>query len=193
MEQKNNYRPDLGEIEAEMSRLEQKRRGNGHFRVFLIAFALALALGYFVAPRFLKFLAVSGNSMEYTLQAGDYVLCVKTNQVKKGDIVVFRRKGATLLRRVIAIEGDQVTVEDDGSVEVNGELLQEDYISDKGAGIGDAKYPYYIGKNELFVMGDHRGTAVDSRNSTIGTIKTDEIQGCVKLIFWPVYRIRVVE
>ena len=45
--------------------------------------------------------------------------------------------------------------------------------------------PYQVPENRLFVMGDHRATSVDSRNSALGCVAEEQIVG--KLVFrvWP--------
>ena len=59
------------------------------------------------------------------------------------------------------------------------------YISVKSLGETDLKYPYQVTENTYFVMGDKRDTSIDSRSSTIGTIKSEDIVGKIVFNFWP--------
>ena len=90
-----------------------------------------------------------------------------------------------ILKRVIALQGDVVDMDDVGNVFVNGVALQEPYISQKAMGTCDLSFPFTVPENSIFVMGDHRETSIDSRCSLIGCIKTDQVMGQVVARIWP--------
>ena len=86
------------------------------------------------------------------------------------------------IKRIIAIEGDLIKIED-GEVYLNGEKLEEEYLPD---GV-DTKSVYYnnlvVPEGCVFVMGDNRDKSMDSR--AFGCIPVEKIEGKVKLRYWP--------
>lgn len=63
-------------------------------------------------------------------------------------------------------QGQWVDIKEDGSVYVDGELLDEPYLEEKAFGDCDLELPYQVPDNRYFCMGDHRATSVDSRNTS---------------------------
>ena len=68
---------------------------------------------------------------------------------------------------------------------LNGELLEEPYVTEKGLGDCDLEFPYKVPGTGYFVLGDQRSNSVDSRNSVIGSISRDDIIGKVFIRAWP--------
>jgi signal peptidase I len=64
-------------------------------------------------------------------------------------------------------------------------LLEEPYIEQKAFGECNIELPYQVPESRVFVMGDHRGISVDSRNTTVGCVAEEQLVG--KLVFrvWP--------
>ena len=83
---------------------------------------------------------------------------------------------------------DEVAIDADGNVYVNGELLEEPYVTDKGLGDCDLEFPYKVPGTSYFVMGDRRSNSVDSRNSVVGSIPQEDIIGKVFIRVWPFSR-----
>ena len=73
-------------------------------------------------------------------------------------------------------------------VYINGELLEEPYVTEKGLGDCDLEFPYKVPGTSYFVLGDQRSNSVDSRNSAIGSISEDDIIGRVFVRVWPFAR-----
>ena len=76
-------------------------------------------------------------------------------------------------------------VAEDGTVSVNGEVLDEPYVQNKAFGECDIELPYQVPEDRVFVMGDHRDVSVDSRSSTIGCIAEEQIVGKIVFRVWP--------
>jgi signal peptidase I len=126
--------------------------------------------------------------MSPTLEHDEIVLLLKTKKFDRGDLIGFYYQGKILLKRVIALPEDEVAIDADGNVYVNGELLEEPYVTDKGLGDCDLEFPYKVPGTSYFVMGDRRSNSVDSRNSVVGSIPQEDIIGKVFIRVWPFSR-----
>ena len=130
--------------------------------------------------------------MSPTLEHDEIVVLLKTKKFERGDLIGFYYQGKILLKRVIALPEDEVAIDADGNVYVNGELLEEPYVTDKGLGDCDLEFPYKVPGTTYFVMGDRRSNSVDSRNSVVGCIPQEDILGKVFIRVWPFSRFGVV-
>ena len=171
--------PELNEIESEMSQVRSKGRFRqsikGTLGVLLVVTAIAVIIAFILLP-VLKI--TNGHNMEPGLQPGDIVLLYKTNKAEKGDICAFYYNNKLLLRRVIAKEGDKVEIDEHGYVKVNDEILDENsYISEHALGQCDIEFPFFVSAGQIFVMGDNRDYALDSRATNFGCVAQDEIFG----------------
>ena len=124
--------------------------------------------------------------MEPSLHDGNIVALVKTTKFKTGDLCAFYYSNKILIKRVIATPGDYLWIDPDGTVNLNGQVLDEPYISEKSLGECDVEFPYQVPENAYFVMGDHRETSIDSRSSTIGCVSDDQIIGKIVCKMWPI-------
>lgn len=178
--------------EQVLSERRRLRRGRQFRHVLGNTVAILLvvaAVAVLLVTLFLPVLQVSGDSMEPTLEAGDVIVLVKTSDFETGDLCAVRVSGSVLLKRMIAGPGDWVNIDQEGNVYVNGELLDEPYVTDKALGITDLDYPYQVPDNSIFVMGDHRSVSVDSRSSEVGCIPYDKVIGRIMIRIWPLTKI----
>lgn len=138
---------------------------------------------------FFRHSIVEGDSMKNTLHSGEHLIISDFLYTpKRGDIIVCEDYTTSIkkpiVKRVIAIEGDVITITSDKRVIVNGTLLDEsEYVFVDGIDITKPIKNYVVPENELFVMGDHRNDSEDSRS--IGTISEDAVLGKVILRFYP--------
>ena len=128
------------QIRREMIRTDRKHSRKRFFVGALVLIAVAAILAT-AAARFLFALTdIRTSGMSATLQSGDVVLCERMNsplrlgELERGSLALIRYMGEGKMqrhtvRRVIAVAGDEVTVEDDGRVSVNGEFLEEPYAA----------------------------------------------------------------
>ncbi|MBO6157799.1 MAG: signal peptidase I [Firmicutes bacterium] len=184
MEHQNT--PSIGQLEQEFARENRKKQVKGVLKSTLYILASVAAVVIILAMVFFPVLKIYGTSMTPTLDEGQYVLAAKGATFNQGDIIAFYYNNQILVKRVIAFPGDWVDVREDGTVIVNGEILKEDYLSEKHQGITDLNYPYQVPESTLFVMGDHRMTSVDSRSSSVGCIPEDNIVGKIFFRVWPI-------
>ena len=171
--------PDLNEIESEMSQVRSKGKFRQALKGTIGTFIVVAALAVIVAFIFLPVLRITnGHNMEPGFQPGDIVLLTKNDEVNNGEICAFYFNNKLLLRRVIAREGDTVEIDEKGYVKVNGEFLEEEgYISEHALGQCDIDFPFRVPAGQLFVMGDNRDYALDSRATNFGCISQEEIFG----------------
>lgn len=123
-----------------------------------------------------------GDSMEPSLHSGQTLVIYRTGKVSAGDVIAFYYNNKLLVRRVICMGGSQITVEKDGSVLIDEQLLDEPYLAEKSIGQCDLTFPYYVQPGNVFVMGDARAVSMDSRLTEIGTIPTGRILGKVLFV-----------
>lgn len=121
----------------------------------------------------------SGSGMEPNLQGGQTLVIYKTQSVEPGDVIAFYYNNQVLVRRVICTGGDQVSIAADGTVSINEQVLEESYLPKKSIGQCNLTFPYHVPPNTIFVMGDNRETAMDSRLTQIGTVPEERIIGKV--------------
>ena len=171
--------PELNEIESEMSQVRSKGRFRqsikGTFGALVVVVAIAVIIAFILLP-VLKI--TNGHNMEPGFQPGDIILLQKTSKAEKGDVCAFYFNNKLLLRRVIAKEGDIVEIDEHGYVKVNDEILDEnDYISEHALGQCDIEFPFHVPTGQIFMLGDNRDYALDSRATNFGCVAQDEIYG----------------
>lgn len=184
--------PSLTEIQKERKRIRREDYYRQALRGTVSVLVVVAAVAVLVATLFLPILQISGDSMSPTLEHDEIVILLKTKEFQRGDLIGFYYQGKILLKRVIALPEDEVLIDGDGNVYVNGELLDEPYVSDRGLGDCDLEFPYKVPGTGYFVMGDRRSNSVDSRNSVIGAISRDDIIGKVFLRVWPLPKLGLV-
>lgn len=180
-----NQPPSEENLSRELSRFHRreacrKRLKIAAFRLLVVA-AVVVLVFYIWFPVF----RVTGISMEPTLIDGEYVLAVKTRHFHPGDVIAFEYNNQILVKRVIAVAGDWVNIDEYGTVYVNNLPSREPYIQEKSLGICDIQLPFQVPDGETFVMGDDRPVSLDSRTSMVGTIAGRQVLGRVVFRLWP--------
>ena len=139
-----------------------------------------------------RLIGVDGHSMVPTLQDGDRLLVLNAlwdSDYAYGDIVVLRKESfmeEPIVKRVIATEGQTVDIDfASGSVYVDGELLEEDYINEPTYVEEGTEFPLTVPEGSIFVMGDNRNHSSDSRSSDLGTVDTRYVIGRAVFLLFP--------
>ena len=135
---------------------------------------------------------VSGNSMYPYLNHGDWIVYSRIGEkYQRNEVIVFEKNGESMVKRIAGLPGDRVELNSSGShVVVNGQEIQEDYVTLSDAAAGDknekAEEPpgmtQIVMNGQYLVLGDNRSISIDSRDSSIGTVPSEEILGRVILI-----------
>ncbi|MBQ3916484.1 MAG: signal peptidase I [Ruminococcus sp.] len=154
------------------------------FRRVMAAVLVAAAAAVLLSTFFLPVIQVSGSSMEPALSDGDIILLMKSGSYSQSQLCCISWQNKLLLKRVIGLPGDVIDIDKEGSVYVNGSLLDEPYVTGKSLGECDINFPCVVPENKLFVMGDRRDISIDSRSSAIGCIDEDQIVGRVLMKIW---------
>ena len=121
------------------------------FRWTLLPATLCLAV--WVLFRYVLFLGyVPSASMEPTIPAGSVILGSRIfEELERGDVVIFRHEGKTLVKRIAAGEGDRIYLDDEsGTFSVNEPLPGANRV-------------LVVPQDCIFVVGDNREASVDSR------------------------------
>lgn len=169
-------------------RFRKKERSDFIFLIVVLFVALVMAVIIFLNTYVFFNVLVDGPSMEPTMYTGDVLMAVKTDDIKRGDIIVIdgekyntsTKSYDWLIKRAIAFEGERVEIKD-GKVYINGNPLDEPYlpegrVTEAQDWIGEIT----VGIGQIFYLGDNRGNSSDSRYEKYGTCGKNQIVGVVK-------------
>lgn len=187
-------RPQIAEIETELTRLKAKRNRNNGIKYILIASLVAAAAIIIATNLWFPVLRVVGSSMQPLLKNEDIILCfdVKSN-IERGNIIAFYHNDKVLLKRVVGVPGDVIEIDSSGTLYVNGEEQLEPYASALSLEPCDITFPVEVPENSYFVLGDQRTTSMDSRSESIGMVTEDRLIGKALMRVWPIDKIRTLE
>ncbi|MBP3308230.1 MAG: signal peptidase I [Clostridia bacterium] len=185
---KSQYNPD-------------KPRGVDTVFDFIELFIISLVCVLIVTSFFFRHSKVVGDSMMNTLYNDEHLIISDAFYTpERGDIVVIEDKSINLsatdeahyalVKRVIGIAGDHVVVNTQGTVFINGERLNEDYVFIDGP-VHSRYVDLIVPEGEIFVLGDHRNNSTDSRY--FGTVREDCVIGRVLVRVYPFDRFGAVE
>ena len=184
--------PSVEQLEGQLRQERHKVRYQYALRTTIYTLLAAAAAAILVATLWLPVLQIYGSSMSPALEEGQLVVAVKSKKLRQGDVVAFYYNNKIWVERVIAGPGEWVDIDEDGNVFVNGEELEEPYVTEKAFGQCDIKLPYQVPDNQYFVMGDRRATSADSRSTTVGCVFTDAVVGRLLFRVWPLNAIQIV-
>ena len=152
---------------------------------YLILFLiLVLVKFYVVSP-----IRVNGESMSKTLEDRDIMILdeisYRFGEIKRFDIVVVKKNGEYLIKRVIGLPGEVIRYEDN-TLYINNKKIEEKFYHEETKDF-ETKVP----KGKYYVMGDNRTNSVDSR--MIGPFSKKEIIGKTNFIVYPFHRFGTVQ
>lgn len=167
-------------------------------RVFSLALTivLALAIAWFLQTFIFQFYQVQQDSMDPTLQPGQYILVDKLTgnllPYTRGDVVVIRTPeivaagglNTPFVKRIVGLPGETVELKD-GLVYIGGQTFSEPYVNSTSGTAPELNHPskWVIPAGQVFVMGDHRDVSRDSRD--FGPVAISSIIGRAYIRAWP--------
>ena len=172
-----------------------------YIEIFAIGICAVLVLFSFV----FRICTVDGDSMNNTLHNGEKLIISDIFYVpERGDIIVFHQTGNSnmpLVKRVIGIEGDTVTIDFDtwtvSIIDKNGNsvVLDESYINiDTPVHRQSGTHTYTVPQGSVFVLGDNRNDSMDSTDFThVGYVDCRRILGKVIFRYSPIDKFGTVE
>jgi len=181
------------QIERELRREQYRRDYRQVLKNTVGGLITVAAAAVLVAVLLLPVLRIFGKSMSPTLREGDIVLSLKTGEFSTGDVVAFYYNNKILVKRVIASSGDWVDLDEDGTVYVNREKIDEPYLTELAYGETNIELPFQVPESKIFVMGDNRAVSVDSRNTAVGCVAEEQVVGKIVFRVWPLNEIGPVK
>lgn len=165
---------------------EQRRRGRYGVVRDLVIIVVAIALLFSFV---LGLAVVQGDSMTPSITNHSVAVFNRlTKHFEQDDIVLFRATASAepLIKRVIATEGDVVDIDEQTGVVCvnqvpydNKEVIGETFPKENSI-----SFPYTVPKDCVFVLGDNREVAADSRD--FGAVNEANIIGKVNFVIKPI-------
>ncbi len=177
--------PTIEELEAEINRKKHKQNQHHLMRNAIYVLIVVAAVTSLVSIFFVRALKTFGSSMTPTLEDGDIVAVYLTDKAEPGQLVAFYFNNKLIIKRVIALGGSVVDMDEAGNVSVDGLPLEEPYLTEKALGDVSVEFPFTVPDGQYFVLGDNRITSTDSRSSIIGCVDPDNMLGRVVFKVWP--------
>ena len=173
---------------------EKKKTVGQEILSWILTFAVAIALALVIRTFIFEPVRVDGHSMDYTLADNEYMIVTKYDYLlgepERFDVVIchYPERGRTnFVKRLVGLPGDTVSMLN-GTLYVNGEAIDEPYITNK------ANYnmqAYTLKDDEYFVLGDNRSSSNDSH--IIGPFSREQIKGHVRCVAFPFKNARTVK
>ena len=180
--------PSAHQLNEELQRVKHHSRFRQLLRSTIYTLIVVSAVAVLVAVLFMPVLRIYGNSMTPTLNEGEIVVSIKGSNIEHGDVVGVYYGSKLLIKRCIALEHQWVNIDEAGNVYVDGEPIDEPYLTEKAFGECNLELPYQVPDGCIFVMGDHRETSIDSRNTSVGCIDKENVVGKIVFRVWPLRR-----
>lgn len=118
-----------------------------------------------------------GQEMFPAIEDGDLVLTYRLHEdYQKGDVIVYTIDGKPKLGRIVAKQTDTVMMDSSGLLSINGTTQGGEIMFPTYAKEG-VTYPYTVSGEQVFVLGDYRTQATDSRD--YGPVSMENVKGKV--------------
>ncbi len=186
----------VGKMQRDAEKRNESMEGGTVWRAldFLLYLVLIVLIVFSIRTVLIDLVRVDGRSMLDTLNDGEIMLVDRTAYAFRtptyGEIVLCYYpddyytsqdvKYASRVKRVVAVAGDTIETID-GEVYVNGEKIDESYLSAERIG-GQYIARQTIPEGCVYVLGDNRAVSRDSRYTTVGPIPLYRVVGKVRVV-----------
>ena len=148
--------------------------------------AEVLVIVFLLKVVFMLVLVPSG-SMLPTIQKNSILFCTyihDISQVERGQILVFESDelGKTLIKRLVGLPGETVAIREDGTVTVDGQVLDESYVVYPQMG---EEMEFEIPQGHYLFLGDNRADSEDARYWDEPFIPAEKIKARARFTLWP--------
>ena len=181
--------PSVQQLEEELKREKYRGRYKRLLRGTVSTVLVVIAAVVLLSNLLLPVLRIYGSSMTPTLANGNIVAALRYGSYDRGDIVAFYYNNQILVKRIIALPGETVDIDEEGNVSIDGELLDEPYLVEKvfrrvrhraaipGAGGAIFRHGRQPGRVQRFTKqpGRLRGRGAGGREADIQTLAA----GCI--------------
>lgn len=152
--------------------------------IWILQIAVVIAIAYFAVQYTMERTNMPGSSMEPTLMDNDTIIVNRLAYFRNGperfDVIVYKKSGMEhdfySIKRVIGLPGETIQIID-GSVYIDGFLLDEPMATEPITIAGLAQEPVTLDEDEYFVLGDNRNASEDSRFINSGNVVLEDIIG----------------
>ncbi len=175
--------------------MQSTKKQKSPVREWLEAIIGSVILTAFIITFIAQSFSVQGSSMMPTLQNNQRLLVDKLSyrftEPSHGEVIVFKypiNPREEFIKRVIGVPGDTVAIAQ-GNLYVNGELIEEDYISEPAVrGFLSQEVP----EDHYFVLGDNRNNSMDSRDPRVSFVPKELVVGRAIWSYWPLSRLEIM-
>lgn len=131
----------------------------------LARIVIVIACGGLLFTQGFLFTRAPDNTMFPSIKGGDLLIGFRLQRTyRKDDVVLYKENGKIQVGRILGQENDIITIDDTGQLLVNGTLQSGEIAFPTYAKNGIKKYPYTVPEGCVFLLGDYRTQAKDSRD-----------------------------
>lgn len=169
---------------AERARRQPAGQTSALTDLLLLVFKIGLIVVFLLVlfTFFYGITQVRDTSMEPAVKEGDLVIYYRSDKAyTAGDAIVVEYSGQLQVRRVVAVAGDTVDISENGGLIINGSTqIEADIYTQTLPYTEGITFPVTVGEGEVFVLGDNRESATDSR--IYGTVAISATKGSVMTV-----------
>lgn len=150
------------------------------FKTLLLKIITIIILLFIVFNYMYGFIRMQDNTMEPFISEGQLLLYYRIDKdYKVGDVVVVKYNGKKYVSRIIAKEGQEVKITEEGKLLVDGfpESNQSSLYPTEIPEDSKISYPYRVPANSYFIVGDYSVEINDSR--IFGAVPFETLKGKV--------------
>ena len=170
-------------IEQVIARRRARLNDRRDARQLVLRVLFLAAVGYVLATQVFLLDQNHGQDMFPALKDGDLCIAFRTQmqtllkqRYVRDDVVAYRHNDRRRFGRIVATEGDVVNITEAATLVVNGTPIGNEILFPTDAREA-VEYPCRVPEGCVFVLGDYRPEATDSRD--FGPVPLDSVEGKV--------------